>query len=184
MRVFSQKLRYAFRRSTGDLLLVGMSATLKNIADISEWLKATLYESTYRPVPLSPYIKFKKSILYSDCSSSFRDLKSDSTFELVVEVVHDNNAQCLIFCSSKKYCETFAEGYVNYVNSNSLNLKLQENKIELLKARLMKLSGGALFDKSLMKIISYGIAYHHAGMTIEERGKRDFQNSLLSCTHT
>ncbi|KAL8160781.1 hypothetical protein V2J09_012270 [Rumex salicifolius] len=37
--------------------IVGMSATMPNVAAVAEWLHAALYQTEFRPVPLEEYIK-------------------------------------------------------------------------------------------------------------------------------
>lgn len=63
------KLRYAsraeaeqpsFDASCQGLQIVGMSATLPNVRDVSQWLGAALYETTFRPVPLTQLLKVGK----------------------------------------------------------------------------------------------------------------------------
>ena len=67
------KLRYTTtttcaeeRGGGGGVQIVGMSATLPNLQDVATWLRAALYISTYRPVPLKEYIKHGNAILDSD----------------------------------------------------------------------------------------------------------------------
>ena len=45
-----------------NVQIIGMSATIPNIDDLSNWLNAILYVSSFRPVPLTEYLKIDNEI--------------------------------------------------------------------------------------------------------------------------
>lgn len=60
------KLRYATAGIRAEdvaagegVQIVGMSATMPNARVVADWLGARLYETTFRPVPLTKYIKVR-----------------------------------------------------------------------------------------------------------------------------
>lgn len=100
-----------------------MSATIGNLNEIAKFLNADVYTRNFRPVELEEYIKCGVDILKINTKAkdledafvyqrtvSFRYKENiitrdpDHLAGLVSEVIPDNS--CLIFCSTKKNCES------------------------------------------------------------------------------
>ena len=193
--------------------IVATTATLENKSEIAKFLGAYLYERDFRPVELKEYIKLDKQIFEVD-KSKMKHLQDDDTsfveyrrdvflnnytneakvadpdglIALIREVydVEGPKESCLIFCSTKKNCE-------NVATLLSTHLPAEFKKINRdLKLKLfneLKEQNGNNVCSVLRQSIQYGIAYHHSGLTTEERqlieqAYRDGVLFLLTCTST
>jgi DNA polymerase theta len=189
-----------------DCQIVGMSATLPNVSDLADWINASLYVSEYRPVPLKEYIKLGDQIFSSDSLNETkeertlqkRDIpdfiqsllrlmrrKTDDHVPLLCHEVISDGGQVLVFCSSKVEC-------VNWAKLISLSLqyevtpKVLQDRSYLLNDLSRTPSG---IDKDLASMIMKGVAFHHAGITTDERkliedGFRNNAINVLCCTTT
>nr|XP_060635284.1 helicase POLQ-like [Anolis sagrei ordinatus] len=180
--------------------IIGMSATLSNVEDLQQFLKADYYTSNFRPVELKEFVKIKDSIYEVDSkaengltfcrllefkySSSLQKMDPDHLIALVTEVIP--NYSCLVFCPTKKNCENVAEMICKYLNRDYRQLK--ENEKQDLIKDLTNICNGRLCPV-LKRTIPFGIAYHHSGLTSDERKRIEEAYSsgilcLLTCTST
>lgn len=83
---------------------------------------------------------------------------------LVSEVIPEES--CLIFCPSKKNCENLSTLLCNILSKKYIQHKKTE-KENLIKA--IENDIGSPICSILGKTIMYGIAYHHSGLTADER---------------
>ena len=73
----------------------------------------------------------------------------------------------MIFCSSKKGCESTAIQLSNLLSTDHLDINKNE-KDELIQN--LKISNQTMsLDDTLKKCIPFGIAFHHSGLTVEEK---------------
>ncbi|XP_058151735.1 DNA polymerase theta [Dasypus novemcinctus] len=190
------KIRYITQKSASsqaDLVnplsnvvqIVGMSATLPNLELIASWLNAELYHTDFRPVPLLESVKIGNSI-YDSSMKLVREFQpmlqvkgdEDNVVSLCYETVRDGHS-VLLFCPSKKWCEKLAdiiarefynlhhqaEGLVKPSEIPPVVLD-QKGLLEVMD-QLKRLPSG--LDSVLQKTVPWGVAFHHAGLTFEER---------------
>ncbi|KAK4364934.1 hypothetical protein RND71_016292 [Anisodus tanguticus] len=161
----------------GSLQIVGMSATLPNVTAVADWLQAALYQTEFRPVPLEEYVKVGNTI-YNQKMDIVRTISKaadlggkdpDHIVELCNEVVQEGHS-VLIFCSSRKGCESTARHVAKYIKRFSLNhLSSQNKSIDITSAIDALRRSPAGLDPILEETLPAGVAYHHAGLTVEER---------------
>uniref|UniRef100_A0A4W4G1B6 Helicase C-terminal domain-containing protein n=1 Tax=Electrophorus electricus TaxID=8005 RepID=A0A4W4G1B6_ELEEL len=180
--------------------IIGMSATLGNVGDLQKFLSAENYTNDFRPVQLKEYVKLRDSIyevnpkeedgltfsrlLSFKYSSAMQKVDPDHIIALVAEVIPQKS--CLIFCATKKNCENVAGMICKYLNKDFL--KHREPEKAALLAEL-KDSGSGCLCPVLQKTVPYGLAYHHSGLTSDERKLVEEAYSsgvlcLLTCTST
>ncbi|NXD16704.1 HELQ Helicase, partial [Nothocercus nigrocapillus] len=180
--------------------VIGMSATLNNVGDLQKFLRADYYTSNFRPVELKEYIKIRDAIYEVDSkaecgftfsrllgfkySSNLEKADPDHIIALVTEVIPKYS--CLIFCPTKKNCENVAAMVCKYLNKD-FRAHREKEKQDLIKN--LKTIGNGSICPLLKQTIPFGVAYHHSGLTNDERKSIEEAYSagvlcLLACTAT
>uniref|UniRef100_H2Z461 DNA polymerase theta n=1 Tax=Ciona savignyi TaxID=51511 RepID=H2Z461_CIOSA len=156
--------------------VIGLSATITNLDLFSIWLDGVVFQTNFRPVPLARYIKVGKEI-FDENFIKQRDFEPQVTFMVNKEDDDDitalcyettrNNHSVLMFCPTKKWCENLA----NQISKNFQQLNISTTEKHQGRASVLeqlKRSPAGL-DPLLCSSIPYGVAFHHAGLTTEER---------------
>ncbi|CAK1598557.1 unnamed protein product [Parnassius mnemosyne] len=163
--------------------IVGMSATLPNLEVLAAWLDAELFVTDFRPIPLEEYClvgnklydkkgEYLKPIDMNICGT---EKENESVLNICLDTIRDG-CSVLIFCMTKNRCENLAQG----IASSFYKLGTTENEIGSILRRQLKSESIAEvleqlkncpvgLDNILKNIVSFGVAYHHAGLTFDER---------------
>ncbi|XP_075710826.1 DNA polymerase theta [Rhinoderma darwinii] len=179
----------AGNKDSSDVQIVGMSATLPNLNLLASWLGAELYHTDYRPVPLKEQVKIGKT-LYDSSMTPVRELEplmhvkgdDDHIVSLCYETVRGGHS-ILIFCPSKNWCEKLAdtiarEFYNLYQRARQETadgglepsvspVVLDKDGIQDVVGQLKRCPAG--LDSVLGRTVPWGVAFHHAGLTFDER---------------
>eukprot|EP00898_Chlorokybus_atmophyticus_P003722 jgi/Chlat1/4350/Chrsp29S04503 len=151
--------------------IVGMSATLPNLNDVADWLKAACFRTDMRPVPLYEYVTVGDKV-YDKAQVLVRTLKPSPKFQekdkdrlalLCAETVKEDYS-VLVFCQSKDQCKSSALHVASLLEDPPL--ELAEQALSAIE-ELRRLPGG--INEVLEKVLPKGVAYHNAGLTAEER---------------
>ena len=152
--------------------IVGMSATLPNLPTIAQWLQAELYTTDFRPVPLSQYLKVGDRI-YDDQLKPVRQIDSalrlagdeDDVLFLCSETLSLGHS-VLVFCPTKAWCEKLAVSVAELADRHSC-FTVDLDKLSDVAKQLQSTAVG--LDRVLGKTLPRAVAFHHAGLTMEER---------------
>ncbi|KAG2620442.1 hypothetical protein PVAP13_3NG107600 [Panicum virgatum] len=165
------------KMATHGLQIIGMSATMPNVAAVADWLQAALYQTDFRPVPLEEFIKVGNQIFDKDMNvvrvlPKVADLGGkdpDHIVEMCNEVVLQGHS-VLLFCSSRKGCESTARHVAKFLKVNSVgpsDVSSEFSDAASAIEALRRCPSG--LDPVLEETLPFGVAYHHAGLTVEER---------------
>ena len=152
-----------FREINPNIQIVGLSATVSNSKEIADWLGATLVESDFRPVPLRKGISLDKEIKWDDGETAQIGLEG------VNGIAIDNMPeQALVFVGTRRSAEAQAKNLAMLIGK-----RLQNEDKQILQEYSEKIKSSAdevtSVDSNLSKLISGGVAYHHAGLTNGQR---------------
>ncbi|MGN6348007.1 MAG: DEAD/DEAH box helicase [Candidatus Nitrosocosmicus sp.] len=162
--------------------LLGLSATVTNSADISDWLDCKLVESSWRPTRLLEGVYTDGSIYYNDnskknISQSGKDYSS-ITRDLILDSIKDDG-QNLVFVETRKRSISLAKTTSQYVS----RILSQEEKTTAQKVSKLLLDNNDDTDltKTLSNLISSGVGFHHAGLSLSSREivEKAFKNGII-----
>jgi DNA polymerase theta len=166
--------------------IIGMSATLPNLSCVAQWLKAQLYCTDYRPVPLVEMLKVGPCLykVVPDNSGSFT-MSKVKEYENSFENGHDEEVSLLcwesikeghsvlIFCPTKSRCESLALLMIKHLKpliseqSNTDHPITSPGELIGICEQLRRTSVG--LDSVLERTVPHGVGFHHAGLTFDER---------------
>ncbi|MEM5802019.1 MAG: DEAD/DEAH box helicase [Candidatus Aenigmatarchaeota archaeon] len=158
--------------------ILGLSATIRNVNELANWLNASFYMSDFRPVKLFEGIAYNSKIqFYGRKGYELSNLEIDAG---IVQNTLQMNKQCLFFVSTRKGAEALAEKLSKLVKSY---LKRSEER-ELTKisdAILNVLENPTQQCKRLANCVKRGAAFHHAGLLGAQKRivEENFRNGLI-----
>lgn len=181
--------------------VVGMSATIGNLNEIARFMDADIYCRDFRPVELQEYVKCgtdlfeintkartledafktKKHVDFEYTDEQLR-IDPDHVISLVMDVIPTKS--CLLFCPTKRQCEQLCALMTEHLPRELLLYRTKERQ-ELVAALRAENDNADLLANAFM----LGIAYHHSGLTFDERkliedAYRLGILSLIICTST
>ena len=182
------KSLHVSREKNLEIQLVAMSATVGNLKELAVFLQAELFTDNFRPVELKEFVKVDSDIVKIDkakveedpfkfikkvpkeTDSAIVNIDPDGVTELVLEVFPAHSV--LLFCDTKRRCENVAEMLVRVIRlQTERNAEILQHRAEEKKSLLAALrsEGGGFVCPVLSQTVPHGVAYHHSGLTMDER---------------
>lgn len=148
----------AARYMNPDTRILGLSATISNIDDVSGWLEAETVVSDFRPVKLEKGILFNRTLEYEDGESL--SFKGKDDLARLCEHFILQGGQLLVFVNSRKRSEDLAR---------KLSYSMEEGIVG--EFHWDPPWGGETdrYQGILSELIPKGVSFHHAGLASAQR---------------
>lgn len=164
-----------------SLRIIALSATLKNIDEIEQWLDGKTVEHNYRPVPLN------KEVLDAEM---FNTKNKNDVIVKIVEKAIEDNSQALSFVSTRRFTESLATYVAKKIDKKTT--KEQKQKFKQVTDKLLEVpkKKGSLPTTTCLKLAEAaekGVVFHHAGLFNEQKEiiEDEFRNgNILMITAT
>lgn len=146
-----------------SLRIIALSATLKNIDEIEQWLDGKTVEHNYRPVPLN------KEVLDAEM---FNTKNKNDVIVKIVEKAIEDNSQGLSFVSTRRFTESLATYVAKKIDKKTT--KEQKQKFKQVADKLLEVpkKKGSLPTTTCLKLAEAaekGVVFHHAGLFNEQK---------------
>lgn len=146
-----------------SLRIIALSATLKNIDEIEQWLDGKTVEHNYRPVPLN------KEVLDAEM---FNTKNKNDVIVKIVEKAIEDNSQALSFVSTRRFTESLATYVAKKIDKKTT--KEQKHKFKQVADKLLEVpkKKGSLPTTTCLKLAEAaekGVVFHHAGLFNEQK---------------
>jgi len=145
-----------------DIQILALSATINNVEEIAEWLKADYVTTEWRPILLKEGVLLHDEIQFRDGDARKIEKKTKNTAINLVLSTIKSGGQALIFASTRKNAVTLANrvaGEVEEVLSKSMKRALEHEAEGILAA-----GERTRISESLAELVKRGAAFHHAGL--------------------
>src|SRR6266705_704971 len=159
--------------------VLALSATIKNSEQLARWLEAEHVKSEWRPVPLKEGVYFDSLVHFKDGSIQEVKVDEDDLSGLVTDIMA-SGGQALVFVNTRRSAEALARNL-----SRDIREKLSDKDLESLKKIADQLARGEEEATSMAarlgRWIEGGAAFHHAGLTNEQRSlvEKEFRKGRL-----
>ena len=162
------------------LLVLGLSATIKNAGEMASWLKAKLIAMDWRPIELREGVFYQDSIFFSDSKlQEVKEICNGDVVNLALEAVKDGG-QSLVFVNTRRSAERVALDISR--EAHKLFTKTETEKLkDLAKGVLGALVEPTRICRRLSRALKGGASFHHAGLTAKQRKiiEEGFKNNLI-----
>jgi len=145
-----------------DIQLLVLSATIKNVEELAEWLKAIPVTTEWRPVTLREGVFLYDEILFKDGGAQkIEKTTKNPTINLALYTVK-SGGQALAFAGTRRNSISLAKKIAAKINP--LLSKPLKRSLAQLSEQILATGARTRISEQLAEVVSSGAAFHHAGL--------------------
>ncbi len=142
--------------------VIALSATIKNAAEIGEWLKGIPITTEWRPVPLREGVYYDGQIQFKDGASRFiPHTDTNPIFDTALDVVREGG-QVLIFAETRRTAVEMGKKAAGVLRRYLP--KPDRRGLENIAQRILATGERTRLGEVLAEQTLNGVAFHHAGL--------------------
>jgi helicase len=170
-----------------DMQILALSATINNVDEIAQWLKAEYITTEWRPVSLKEGVLLHEEVQYKDGDARKVEKRTkDPLTNLLLSTIRAGG-QALVFTSTRKNAASLAKKLSAEVEG--ILSKPTKRALEHDAARILAAGERTRLSEALADIVKCGAAFHHAGLggghrKIIEDSFREGKIKVLTATPT
>jgi len=150
-----------------DIQVLALSATIGNVEEIGEWLKADYVTTEWRPVVLKEGVLLHDEIQFKNGEAMKIERETKNmAINLALNTVK-TGGQALIFASTRKNAVTIARKAAAKIGE-ALS-KSMKRALEREAERILASGEKTRISELLAELVKCGVAFHHAGLGSEHR---------------
>ncbi len=157
-----------------DARRIALSATVTNADEIGSWLDARTIKSSWRPVPLRLGVYFDEKIYF--CSGDV--IETPHTGDCILDIFNTDtlSGQMIVFCNQRRRTVALANRLAKRFNFSP------SEKLHEAAEKLRKIEPQSPTVEKLSKVLTKGVAFHHAGLShdVREMVEHLFRERLVS----
>ena len=145
-----------------DTQILALSATINNVQEIAEWLKADYVTTEWRPILLKEGVLLHEEIQFNDGTAHKIERKTNNPdINLALSTVK-SGGQALIFASTRKSAVTVAKKVASEIEE--VLSKPMKRSLEHVAERILAAGERTRISETLAELVKRGTAFHHAGL--------------------
>ena len=175
------------RKVNPNLQILALSATVRNAAEVADWIGASAITTEWRPVPLREGVFCQNEIHFKDGSSkTIQPITGNAIMDISLDTIRQGG-QALLFTETRRSAVEMGRRAAA-VLSRSITPR-EKRSCEIVAHRIRTSGEKTRLSETLADELALGAGFHHAGLhsahrRIIEEAFRDGKIKILAATPT